>query len=677
MSNTLEKLQSWGLLLLIFLVPVFFLTLTSEFFDFNKLTLLVIGTILLLAIWAMRGVFENKLSFVTTPFDLAVVLVAAAFILSTILQTTNKIDAFLMPGPTTIILACTFLYFVATQTMSGKWKVESGKLQNVLLFSGLIVALVSIAAGTGILEKIPQLPPYIQQKLFSLAGASLPTVTFLAVLLPLVGGKLLESIRAGERESRNLILTLFYSFTLLLLVVGIVTISPNLFPINKLDKPTGLKILPVSTGWAIAVETLKQSPFGVGPGNFISAFNQYRPISFNQTEVWNLRFSSSSNWYLQVFTEVGIVGLVAVLFLVWRILRSDKQQEISNKKNSIIHYTLYIILLLFLIIPASLLLLMVFYLMLGMVGVKLGREVKLSLTNGGEGRNVVPWFLLVIIIGGAVPVFIFGSRAYGAEMNFKQALTAAARGDGKTLYDQLVATIAKNPRVDRYRIAYAQTNLAIANSLAQKKDITDTERNTISQLVQQAIREGQAAVALNRALSINWEVLGAIYRSLIPFAQGSDQFAVSAYSQAIALEPVNPFLRIALGGVHYGAGRMDEAVKTFELAVATKPDLANAHYNLSAALREKGDVSRAVQEMEQVLSLVQPNTQDYQTAQQELTNLKSKLPKESTASGETLQAPQPTPAPVIRPPLELPPEAAPPVEGTPAPSPSPSPSPSP
>lgn len=679
MSNTLEKLQSWGLILLIFLVPVFFLTLTPEFFDFNKLALLVAGTILLLAVWALRVVFENKLSFITTPFDLAVVLVAAAFILSTILQTTNKVDAFLMTGPTAIILACTLLYFVITQTLRNNPSASRFTLYALLL-SGLVVALVSITAGTGILEKIPQLPIFMKQKLFSLAGAPLPTATFLLVLIPLLVGKI--------REFRKEPLLITYHLSLItIVVIALIIITPNLFPINKLDKPTGLKILPFSSGWTIAVETLKQSPFGVGPGNFISAFSQYRPISFNQTEVWSLRFASSSNWYLQVFTEVGVVGLVAVLFLVWKIVRSMKQESGIKGNYSIIHNSLFLILILFLLLPANLLLLIVFYLILGMTGTQFGREVKLNLTNGGEGlpvgkagRNIVPWFALVVIVGGALPVFILGSRAYAAEMNFKLALDAAARGDGKTLYDQLIATIEKNPRVDRYRIAYAQTNLAIANSLAQKKDISDTERNTISQLVQQAIREGQAAVALNRALSINWEVLGAIYRSLIPFAQGSDQFAVAAYSQAIALEPVNPFLRIALGGVHYGAGRMDEAVKTFELAAATKPDLANAHYNLSAALREKGDISRAVQEIEQVLSLVQPNTQDYETAQQELSNLKSKLPaspagglKESTASGETLQAPQPTPAPVIRPPLELPPEAAPLIEPSPSPSPNPTP----
>ncbi|HEY6001276.1 MAG TPA: translation initiation factor IF-3, partial [Anaeromyxobacter sp.] len=50
---------------------------------------------------------------------------------------------------------------------------------------------------------------------------------------------------------------------------------------------------------------------------------------------------------------------------------------------------------------------------------------------------------------------------------------------------------------------------------------------------------------------------------------------------------------------------------TFTLAAAAKPDLANAHYNLAVAYRDKKETDKAITEMNTVLTLVQPNSQDY------------------------------------------------------------------
>ncbi len=655
MSDLLSKLQSWGLLLLIFLLPLFFLPITTDFFDFQKLALLVVGTLLLALVWALRGVVIGRLSFTTTIFDLPVVALALSSVLAAFVRTPNKMDAFLIPGTATLILSCTLLYFLITQTV----RTDRARLLVYVLFgSGIIVALVSAAASMGLLESVTILPAFMKQKVFSLVGAPLPTMTFVGVLVVLALGGIIRTVRAQQFLLSGLFVVLSVVFALSLGAV-LLQAAPG--------KPAAPKLLPLTTGWAIATEALKHSPFGVGPGNFIAGFMQYRPVEFNQTDVWNLRFAVSSNWYLQLFTEAGIVGLLVFVFLVWRIVR-------LKTMDSSIRYTLYAILLLFLLIPANLLLLIIFYLLLALAGVVTART-PVPYANPvnaeyGVPNTALPALVLVVVVGVAITVGIFGSRAYAAEMTYKRALSAAARNDGIALYNLMIEAIKRNPRVDRYRITYSQTNLALANTIAQKQDITDQDRQTITALVQQAIREGQGAVALNRESAINWENLANIYRSLIPFAQGADQWASTAYSQAIAFDPVNPLLRVALGGVHYGAGRFDEAIRSFELATIAKPDFANAHYNLAAALREKGDQSsleRAVKEMEQVLSLVQPGTQDYQTAQRELENLKSKLPKTSTAGGETLQAPQPSPAPVIKPPLELPEEAGPPEGPTPSP----------
>ena len=149
----------------------------------------------------------------------------------------------------------------------------------------------------------------------------------------------------------------------------------------------------------------------------------------------------------------------------------------------------------------------------------------------------------------------------------------------------------------------------------------------------------------------------------MPFAQGSDNFAIQTYSQAIALDPVNPNLRIGLGGIYYALGRFDEAISAFQLATLAKPDLANAHYNLSAVLREKNEISKAIDEINIVLSLVKKDSNDYKIAQTELENLEKNRPSSAKATEGQGSLIPPTEAPqqIIKPPIELPQEATTPV----------------
>ena len=76
--------------------------------------------------------------------------------------------------------------------------------------------------------------------------------------------------------------------------------------------------------------------------------------------------------------------------------------------------------------------------------------------------------------------------------------------------------------------------------------------------------------------------------------------------------------------------------------------MANAHYNLAVAYREKKDIAKATEEMNKVLSLVGKDSADYETAKKELEKL------------ESLTTPQPVAPSNIKPPINLPEEATPP-----------------
>jgi tetratricopeptide (TPR) repeat protein len=273
---------------------------------------------------------------------------------------------------------------------------------------------------------------------------------------------------------------------------------------------------------------------------------------------------------------------------------------------------------------------------------------------------IFPWVILIIVILVFVPSIYLVSRAYGAETLFQKSLVAASANDGKKTYDTLIETVQANPYRDTYRVAYSQTNMLIANTLASNKDISDADRNTVTQLVQQAIREAKNAVALNPTKVTNVENLASIYRNLLNFAQGADAWTIAAYQQAVILDPVNPNLRIALGGVYFAQKNFDEATQIFQTAVDLKPDLANAHYNLAAALREKGQYERALASLNQVMQLIEDkNSSDYQTASAETDELKKKIEPTTTPVSEKPS----TPTQLTTPEKELPkPKIVPPIQ---------------
>ncbi len=71
--------------------------------------------------------------------------------------------------------------------------------------------------------------------------------------------------------------------------------------------------------WKVVSETLQQAPlFGAGPGAWISAFDQARPLELNQTPLWNLRFPRAASALTTFLTEYGL--LPAFFFIAFCFL---------------------------------------------------------------------------------------------------------------------------------------------------------------------------------------------------------------------------------------------------------------------------------------------------------------------------------------------------------------------
>jgi len=673
LSALLQRIGYWIVFADIVLLPVFFLPITSEFYEFNKLALLMISTAVLLVIWTVTFVLDKQVHFTRSPFTVPLLAVMASWLLSTYLRTPNRADAMFEPGQMGTMVALCLFFFVSVNLVRTRKDLDN--IFHGLIGSFSLLAVTSILWGSGLMEKIIPFN-YMQNSIWTPSGNTLGTLAALVSLIPFYAVLV-------SKEKQNSPRMLVLSLALFLSVIASGLIGFRLFKSGSNFRPV---FLSQSASWSIAMESLKVSPlFGTGPSTYLSNFTRFRPVTTNMTPNWAIRFASSSNYYLQLLSTLGIIGVLAYLLLAARtanlFVRTLGSNSESNLKPLALASTVALLLTFAsqIFVPISFVTLFLTFALLILavsalkqMGSSLVHDTNIEIVAASESGHrfpILPWLSLVAILALVLPSVYATTRVYAAEVHFQRALTAAVANDGKKTYDSLIEAMKANPYKDSYRVAYSQTNLLLANSIAANPNITEADRNNVAQLVQQAIQEAKNAVALNPTKVTNVENLASVYQNLLNFAQGADAWTVASYRQAIQLDPVNPNLRIALGGVAYSMKSYDDAITLFQSAVELKPDLANGYYNLSAAYREKGDFANAASAMQQVVNLIDRNSPDLPKAQAELEDLKKRAGQSAATAPAApapseLQAPKPLPSPRLNPPLQLPTDLGP--ESTPS-----------
>jgi Flp pilus assembly protein TadD len=212
-----------------------------------------------------------------------------------------------------------------------------------------------------------------------------------------------------------------------------------------------------------------------------------------------------------------------------------------------------------------------------------------------------------------------------------------------------------NPNMADYRASYSQTCLALSQNFLNKKEISDTDKENGSTLIQQSVREAKAAISLDQSNSIYWSNLAGIYKSLIGLVDGAADWSVQAYQQAAILNPNDPMLKLNLGGLYFGLNDYESADRVFEEVVVSKNDYANGWYNWAYSGKQLGKLELAVNRMKKALELVPADSTDYETAnkvlnewQKELDELNKKKTEEakktSTEGEKTLTTPEALPS---------------------------------
>lgn len=464
--------------------------------------------------------------------------------------------------------------------------------------------------------------------------------------------------------------------------------------------------LPFSTSWKVSVSAFRDASYlGTGPGTYLYNFTSYKPLEFNSLPYWNFTFDTAYNEFLQALGTLGILGFISFVFFSLVVLNNSRKnlsQDAADVANAEHHTvsnedkvllpalaisgvvsivllavhgtTLVSVVVTFFVLAA---------LMMSQKAIR-SRVMMLSMginasTSNNRSFDLFPVILFIVFLVGAVPAVMQLSKTVQADYYHRLALTNAAT-NGTLTYQYLQRAEQLNPTVDLYRVDMAQTNFALANALAIQKapteanpkgSLTDNDKRVITQLLSQAINEGRAGVVISPRSARNWEVLASIYRNISGVAQNALAFSLQSYGNAIQVDPLNPALRVSVGGIYFSIKNYDNAIRFFSDAANLKPDYANAYFNLAIALQAKGDLANAKAIAQQTVTILSTNkdSSDYKVATQLLNQLTTAASTQSaqqapaaTSSGalqnsnvgnvdvqEVKNAPSVTPAPTVKP----------------------------
>lgn len=660
MSNIFTRIVNINIHLLVLLVPLFFLPFSFEAFEFNKQYLLFFLVSLASFSWLAKMVLVDKeLRFKRTPLDFFILGFLLIAILSAIFSV-DKTSSFYgfygrFSNGLASLLSLGVLYFLLTNNLDVK---HIPGLLKTFLWSGFTAVLLSYLSIFGVLAKLAVLPEgIIKQIIFNPTSASLEGLTiFLAALAVFLVGLILTKTDKGKIKTIFYCLLLFASLGLMALIdfnaawlVLLFTLSllvalslwKRIFKenVNRLLIPILLiiaaavfifynpnffnlpkeQVLPQAISWQVgllsAVDNIKSGFLGTGIATFHYDFAKEKPLSVNQTWLWQIRFDRAGAHLAEILGTMGFLGLLSYLALIGMFLlvswflttsgvaRSRGTPEVTHLPLLMVFTALLIGQFLY---YQNTTLALLFWFSLALLVISWHspvsgqiKEKVISFKNFPELSLV--FSTMAIIVGVAIlGTYFYGAKFYLADINYAKAQRMAAGAERTATLERAVRL---NPGLAQYRAILAR--VYISEALAEmEKPPARQDASKLQLLVVTAINQARIATELGPNQVANWEVLGVVYREIRSSASGAVEWGVKSFEEAIVLEPSNPILYTELGKLYALTGQTDKARDSFNKAIEKKSDYADALIQEALLLEGKGILTEAISKLE---TLVQAN----------------------------------------------------------------------
>lgn len=637
------------------ITPVFLTVFASVQFGATKLFFVLLLNAVSFAFWTKQNFAEKAVVYYKNRFSPVAALLALMVVITTLFIPTigGKTDAIL--GQAGFFLAGLVFFLLSANILTSK---ELPALVLGIAVSSFFLSLIVILSFAKVLNLI--IPVfYLDQRQFLAgeigAGILIVLISFLALAL-----FTFRRLNSWQR----IVLGAASIFTMVAASCLIISArNPSNWPL----------LLPFAAGWTATIEFFKNARhalIGFGFNQFINFAGQTGLTILNTNRFFGLRFYQNSNAVLELINSLGLLGFTLFVLLTIKTYLLTLPQFFAKKWNlRIVSLGLdflapfSVVLISFFFLPFSPLTLFLLFFHLSAITTGLKEESvkgfekkKVNLVAGSDilsfqnlhaisGKDLLlP--KITAVSGSVVLLFVLWKTLYLAigEKHFLSMMAAVAKNQGNNAYEEGHLALGANPYRDSYRISLSQINFQLASTLSAKDKLTDQQKNDAATLFQQAVSEAQNATILNPQKVTNWENLGDLTARLLGVSQEAPNIALSAYSNAVALEPFNPRLRLKLAQVLIRVGKNDEAINELLTAVNQKQDYADAYYNLAIAYSRVPDYDKSEKALTIAKKLVATGSKEEEFLKSEETKLSELKAKETAKiSAQELTIPQAQP----------------------------------
>jgi len=664
-SNILDRFSFISFLLVVTLLPVFFLPFTKIPIETSKSLLLVVGLAVSVVLWAIARFYDGKISLPRSSVLIGGLGVVFSFFLSSFFSPAVKTSLFgtmFDVGTFWFMFACFLLMFVGSVVVRNikqarvvlVWVFVSATLVLVFqlfrLYSPELLSFGILGPKTGtILGSWNTLGVFAGflalLSLFTLEFVGLPKISRnilkISLLLSVVFSIIINfSLIWWVMGSFALVIFIFkvlyfstkqhsdktaINFPILPLILMIVSLFfimsrspvrefvPGYLGINLTE------IRPSLEGTLIVIkETLKQDPIlGAGPNRFGDMWSMHKPLSINSTQFLDTYFDFGWGLLPTFAATTGVLGIIAWLFFLFCVLgaglRSMARYVVGGAEGETIvlfFASMYLLTTAFFYPTGATLFLLAF----AFIGVFAGlsvkdsanKEVSVSFAGDPKKSSMAIILLVFVLVVVSVLSFKFIERFISVPY-FSKTLTASSLPVAESY---IVKAVSLNPN-DLYLRTYAQIYLLKLNSLIVENSATSPEKSANLQATfDQAINGVVLATAYNNKNYLNLKAQGIVYESAASLGvAGAYDRAIESYKMASDLNPLNPGLKFGIARAYFGNGNLAEAKNYAEQSLALKEDYLDTIVLLSRIAESAGNRSQALVYGQRALVLA-PENQD-------------------------------------------------------------------
>lgn len=593
MEKILNKAIQYGIYILAFLVPLFFLPISYLPVLASKQVFATILISLILIFWIIKTIITGEIKlrwsrlstiififlgltgistlfsvsrsqsffgsrFASDTFFSFILYTAVFFIFSSLTKDKSEIlriiKIFVVSCSVLAVLFLLGLFVKAPLPLS---LVGTPQALGILLGGGLILNIVLIGEYLKNKKKNNKLTFIIQAIVGVLLLSSIVVINFVMtwVLLGLISLIILWLKGFNKQAIIPICLLIISLFSVVLKV-----------PVNKVPAETTLSY---GASFNIAKQSVSQSVdkfmIGTGPGTFGYNYELFKPKTINTTDFWQTRFNQSIAVSLTILSTTGVLGFICLIFLVFYFLYSffksilKKQKKSAKKDFPELKPIVFIGSLYFLAIwffySINFTLMFLTFLMLGLwelLGVR--KETKFQFKKMKPQRSFFTTIsfiiLFIFIVAGVYSVFL----DYIASIYFNNGIGLLRNQDSSL--DEAIKNINKAVKLSKNDIYYRELSRAYMMKLVNSGDITlfgEEKTEFLQDIVDNMEKSATRAFEVSPKDSINWVNIADIYFVLstdigvVP----AESFAILAYDKAKQLAPYSPalFYKSALANV--------------------------------------------------------------------------------------------------------------------------------